>query len=1121
MPTPLFFRLRTLLPVGLFLIGLVLSTGFALWKRGDIEAAAAVEFQYRIERVTAAIEQRVGQVLSGLNGAKGLFAASQNINRAEFRAYVDSRDMPNEFPGVRGFGLMQRVKRTQVDTFLAAVRADGAPQFAIRQLTHTAPDDLYVVRFIEPAANNLGVLGLDSASATGTRVAMRRAIETGKPTLTAAFPLVQDEKKLPGVLLLVPVYANGASHSTALERRTAIVGFTYAPIVIRELLQKLVEVQTTRIDFELFDGDPEDPNTLLMLDTDNHSAQQGVGNAAPSGRRFSHTQTLALPGRDFTIRFNSTVQSDALMDQVTPWLVFGVGALLSALLALLLRQQIGGRRRAEILALEMRDDLTQMAKVVEYTMNAVSIADQQGRITWINKGFERISGYSAAEAIGKTHGELFSCDVADPAVLKQLADSAAAGLHCRVEILNKAKDGREFWVDTEIQPQRDAQGHVIGFMEISSDITRTKLNEAKMLAQQVLLQSILDNIPVGLNAFDSELRLLACNQRIRTDLDLPDELFKGPVTTYESIIRFNARRGEYGASDPETVVQAMLERARHPIAYQQERTRPNGMTLEVRGAPMPGGGFVTIFTDISERKKAELNIQKSEQLLRVSIAAIDQAFALYDAQDRLVFCNEKYASFFGSLQDQVVPGINFADLIQMGAKRGMYLDADECLDEWMVKRLAAHQNCDITLVQKLTDGTVLNIIDRKLPDGQTVCFLIDVTAFARATQAAESANVAKSQFLANMSHEIRTPMNGVLGMLALLNQTDLNEQQRDYAHKTEGAARSLLGILNDILDFSKVEAGKMELDPEPFALTDMARDLETILSGNLQGRQVALTFDLDPALPALVVGDAGRLKQVLINLGGNAIKFTAQGEVQIRVRVRQRHQHQVVLAFEVIDSGIGLTPEQQRVFSGFSQAEASTSRRFGGTGLGLAISQRLVLLMGGELKVNSRLGEGSTFYFDLQLALSEAAPADLIPTTPVEPTADVSAPVPDLAGLRVLLVEDNLINQMVASQLLGAQGARVQLAENGQLAVDVLRANPTDFDVVLMDLQMPVMDGLQATRHIRQQLKLTQLPIIAMTANVMATDRADCLAAGMNDHIGKPFNVTDLVARLRHWTGDF
>ncbi len=980
------------LPVGLFLLGLVSSTSFALWKQREIGLAAELQFQRRIDRVTDGVEERFSDVIHGLNGLKGLFAARENVKRAEFMAYMGSHDLPNEFPGVRGFGYLQRIKPGSVPAFVADTRADGMPQFAIKQLYNTSPDDLYVAKFIEPVASNAGVQGLDAGSETAPREALLHAIDTGEPTLTSTFKLVQDKGNTPGVLLLMPVYANGSRHLTVQERRNAIIGFAYAPIVISEFLNKLAEVKTDRVDFDLFDGIPGSPGATLMFDADKHSTHQTGVNSAPSDRRFSVIKTLALPGRDFMIRVNSTTQSDAQFDQTTPWLIFFTGTLLSGLLALLLRQQILGRRRAEQLAQGMTTELAQMAQVVQHTFNAVSIADRQGRIKWINPGFECISGYSAAEAVGKTHAELLGSGKADPLVLQQLAEAAVSGRHCRVEILNRAKDGREYWVDTEIQPQFDAQGQVAGFMEISSDIT--------------------------------------------------------------------------------------------------------------------------------ESKQAEQKTQQSEHLLRVSIAAIDQAYALYDADDRLVFCNEKYVLLFENNKDHVTPGARFEDLIRFSADQGMYPEAHDRIDEWMAERLEAHRACESTLVQTRADDSVLNIIERKLPDGQTVCLLIDVTAFVRATQAAESANVAKSQFLANMSHEIRTPMNGVLGMLDLLNGTALDERQRDYAQNAKGAARSLLGILNDILDFSKVEAGKMELDPEPFSMADVTRDLHTILSANLKEKKITLKFESDPELPLLMVGDAGRLRQVLINLGGNAIKFTTQGEVCIRVRVRRQDAAKVVLAFEVIDPGIGLSPEQQnRVFAGFSQAEASTSRCFGGTGLGLAISQRLVALMGGEIKVTSSLGAGSTFYFDVHFPLYEPPISTATEATKSAPKEEVIESEPQLAGLRVLLVEDNLINQMVARELLNKRGAVVQLAENGQLAVDALLATPEGFDVVLMDLQMPVMDGLQATRHIRQQLKLTRLPIIAMTANVMESDRDDCLAAGMNDHIGKPFNVKDLVARLLHFTG--
>ncbi len=383
-----------------------------------------------------------------------------------------------------------------------------------------------------------------------------------------------------------------------------------------------------------------------------------------------------------------------------------------------------------------------------------------------------------------------------------------------------------------------------------------------------------------------------------------------------------------------------------------------------------------------------------------------------------------------------------------------------------------------------------------------------------AKRVAEAANKAKSEFLANMSHEIRTPMHAILGLLTLLRRTPLSERQADYAGKTEGAARALLGLLNEILDFSKVEAGKMMLDPQPMRLDDLLRDLAVILTANIGARNLQLLFDIDPALPSEWLADAMRLRQVLVNLAGNAIKFTEQGEVTLAMSLLQQDGDLLRVRFAVRDTGIGIAPENQaRIFAGFTQAEASTTRRFGGTGLGLAISQRLVALMGGELSLQSELGRGSCFEFSLSLKRSGAAVA----SEQVVPPAFLGQQ--RLAGLRLLLVEDNLNNQQVACELLSEEGALVQIAADGRQAINALTGSAGAFDIVLMDLQMPVMDGYAATRHLREVLGLRDLPIIAMTANAMSSDRVACLAAGMNDHVGKPFDLDDLVRVLRQHAG--
>ncbi|CAK0778778.1 two-component system, sensor histidine kinase and response regulator [Gammaproteobacteria bacterium] len=377
----------------------------------------------------------------------------------------------------------------------------------------------------------------------------------------------------------------------------------------------------------------------------------------------------------------------------------------------------------------------------------------------------------------------------------------------------------------------------------------------------------------------------------------------------------------------------------------------------------------------------------------------------------------------------------------------------------------------------------------------------------REHEAAEQASRAKSAFVANMSHEIRTPMNAVMGLLYLLEQTELSSMQRDYLAKTRQSAQSLLGIINDILDFSKVEAGRLELEAVPFRLDELLETLATITTTNAQNKNLNVSFHVAANIPPVLVGDALRLQQVLLNLLGNAIKFTKQGEVALTVERLAMDTGEVCLSFTVRDTGIGIDPAvQQSIFDPFNQADTSTTRRFGGTGLGLAICQRLVDLMGGEIAVTSELSRGSTFRFTARFGQGQE-----IPTVVPRPTAPIGVP---LAGLSLLLVEDNEINQMVMRSILDGAGAKVEIAGNGREALDRLRVASAHFDAVLMDVQMPEMDGYESTRAIRNQLGLSTLPIIAMTANALPADRERAREAGMNAHIAKPVDVAELFAVL-------
>ena len=1223
---------------GLLIVGLAVSLAAAFYLDHRFKAQASTQFQRANQRLADEIVRRLNHPVSGLGGLRGFYVASEKVNRSEFTDYVFSRDLPTEFPGVRGFGFVEPVQREQMDAFLAGERTDDA-DFALRSLGDDSHSTLYVVKLIEPAIDNTGVLGLDLGSEMVRRAALEFAIDSAEPAMTAPLRLVQDKSASAGVIIYMPLYRKVTRLNSALERRDALRGLLSAPMVVTELFNGLDQAIGHTLHLSLADKGVTNPQDALLYE-----------NQLEGARRFQASQTLNVLGRQLLLTTHSSAAFEAEVSSDVPWLTALFGCLTSVLLAMLLHQQTGARRKAEHLAQHMTADLKRLALVAQNTSNAVVITDVARRITWVNPAFERISGYRLAEVTGKSPA-MFQTEQTDPSTLAQIRGALDNAKGFTGRILNRSKNGQDYWLAIEIQPMRDDDGTLTGFMAIESDITDSLRAQALLEAAQRdndALLSTLDLLGIvstadssgrildvndafcWISGFDKEElvgqnhRLLSsgvhgqafwaemwrkissglpwrgeiCNRAKDGRLFWADTFIAPFVGDDGSIVKYVAiriditdkKQAEQALRWNQSLLQQMsnssplgflvVDSRDDRILYFNHRfceiwgishlaegmrsgqlknadTTPhyldlvedadaylascvplqdadNRMLLEDEVRLLSGRiirryttqirdendqyfGRFYLFEDISERRRIENLAKRNAELLQGSIDAVDDAFVLFDDEDRLAMFNQPYRDLYPQAQEILQVGNSFEEIIRFAARHNQFAQVDSnnatSIEQWVNERLALHRQAQSHLTQKLSDGRTLRIVERRMPNGYTVGFRVDITELVQATEAAQDASHSKSRFLANMSHEIRTPMNAVLGMLTLLGRTELTPKQADYAAKSESAARSLLGLLDDILDLSKAEAGRMTLDMQPFALSTLMDELSVIVHAYIGAKPVDLRLDLEPGLPLRLVGDAMRLRQVLVNLCGNAVKFTERGNVSLSVQQVSSNGSQASLQFAVKDDGIGIAPENQaRIFSGFTQAEASTSRRYGGTGLGLAISQKLIDMMGGKLELKSTLGQGSVFYFTLAFDLvAEAAPKQSEPND--NPSLTVDAPS-TLAGLRVLVAEDNFVNQQIASELLTGEGAVVELANHGQEALDLLQSEGKHFDVVLMDMQMPVMDGLAATRAIRARWSATELPVVAMTANAMDTDRQACLDAGMNDHVGKPFNMAHLVQVL-------
>ncbi len=589
------------------------------------------------------------------------------------------------------------------------------------------------------------------------------------------------------------------------------------------------------------------------------------------------------------------------------------------------------------------------------------------------------------------------------------------------------------------------------------------------------------------------------------------------------------------AEDPGTAVAAALvgdARALYPLLRAlalgvnqvnqaelgDDRTALSALRLRLRDAVIAQGVLIAAFAgfivwSLWRKARTARDLRIANRRLAVererfidAIETIPDGFVMFDAEDRLVTCNNRYREIYALSAPFITPGAAFVDIVREGALRGQYPEAGGDIDAFVRDISAWHRSNDGPIERLLPDGRWIRISERATGDGGTVGIRTDITALKQAKEAAEASEQAKSEFLAMMSHEIRTPLNGVLGMLGLIGAAGLAPREGRYLANAQAAGEHLLDIVNDILDHSKLEAGRIEFEVAPFSPAETIGQAIAVVAPRAAEGGNVIDSDIAADLPAWLAGDRTRLRQILLNLIGNATKFTSRGRIVVAAAAVP-HDGDTVLEVSVTDDGIGIAPDVlPRLFEKFAQADASTTRRFGGTGLGLAICKRLVELQGGTIGVESEPGRGSRFWFRIPYA-SAAAPG----------VAEDAVAAPARA-LEILVAEDNAINRELISALLQGTGHRCTMVENGREAVEAAGVAP--FDLVLMDMQMPEMDGIEATQEIRALAgPMAAVPVIALTANAFADQAERCVAAGMTGHLAKPIDPARLFAVLADIAG--
>ena len=1258
-------------------VGLAASTATFVIMREWNESQFQVVFERESQRAISSVRLGIDFYLNMLRGLAAFHEASDEISRDEFRLFTtDYLERSRGIHSVQWLPLVSHGQRDQVEN---EIRKEGFPDFQFTQrdlngkLVKADARSQYFPRiFVEPFVGNENTLGFDVGSEPLRLQGIERARDTGKLTASLPLKLTLEQRGEPGFVVFVPVYRQGYSPPTIKARRAHLAGIYSAVFRIPDLFNSILDdLKLSGINLTVFDQSEDGHGGLLFFRSFPQTEEKACAPQPLSDilNAIHYSEDLKIGDVRWFMAVTPTPSFKKGAVHFGPWIAFASGLFVTFLVALylagihkssdetkghLVEQEIARKKleseivRREETERELRQRDLQQQALLDNIPAMAWLKDREGKYIAANEPLAKAVGLQLDEVVGKTDLDLWPADQAGQYYSLDMEVISRGVVKATEETLTD-REGLVHWLETVKTPIYDHDGKITGTVGISWDITENRLSNKLLKESEQRFRSIFENRHIIMVICDPETgEIVDANPaalafygytldqlKDRTVFDLnpaPREIVK------QNLQRANLQSQEYSGF-------------RHILANGEERE------VDVMPGPIVLGGKrlnLVVLKDVTERNRLEKTLRETElrlseekykseeHKLQTLIDGMEQGLLIVDDQSRITGVNRWFLERVSMERDTIlnreISRNNFShenidDIKQVFCE---YREGTR-RTPFEINRGFMGMHATIRLQPIFHDGNYRG----------SIVNVIDVSVIEEARLAAEGASRLKSDFLANMSHEIRTPINGIMGMTELALNTTSPSEQREYLEDVMVASTALLTVVNDILDFSKIEAGKLELINVEFNVRKLIDDAAGILAVTAAKKGLELLSHVSPEMPPILMGDPGRLRQVLVNLLGNAVKFTDEGEVLLNVESEIQPDNRIVLRFSVKDTGIGIAPDKtDAIFRAFEQADGSMSRRYQGTGLGLSISKRICELMGGRLWMESTVGLGSTFHFEIILGVAPESEVrnnvqksinwkdlralvvddnatnrkileQLLKYWGMKPTVASSGPeallifdesrrrgqefsliitdsmMPEMDGfqfieaikrnphysavtmmmltsggergdaqrsmdlgiaayltkplkqdelfmaitkaleaspdnspgtslitrhsireskksLKILLAEDNPVNQKVAKKILEKMGHVVTIAGNGRKAVDTLAQE--NFDLILMDVSMPELTGIEATGIIRNQEKDTgdHIPIIAMTAHAIEGDREKCIEAGMDGYLSKPIKVDQL-----------